>query len=85
MGGGEGGRARRKTTKGRTGFFYRASAFKMTALETEMTQIIGESVGVGEMTDIHSSAGWLWLGVGMGNLRREGALYMEREIKGNVL
>lgn len=39
--------ARRKTTKGRTGFFYRASGFKMTALEAEMTQIIEEGVEVG--------------------------------------
>lgn len=36
------------STKGRTGFFYRALGFKMTALEAEMTQIIGEGVGVGE-------------------------------------
>lgn len=49
MRGGVGGVAvaRRKTTKGRTGFFYRASGFKMTALEAEMTQIIEEGVGVG--------------------------------------
>lgn len=77
--------ARRKTTTGRTGFFYRASAFKMTALEAEMTQIIGESVGVGgnDRHSFFSRVAVAWCG--NGELEERGPLYMEREIKGNVL
>lgn len=74
-------RAKRKTTKDGTGFFCRASGFKRNALKAEMTQIIFFFFGGGgeAVTDIYSPAGWLWLGVGKGNLgRRESSTWKEK-------
>lgn len=64
--------------------FYRASGFKMTALEGEMTQIIIGVAGGGEVTDIHSPVGWLWLGVEMQNLGREGVSTWKEKRQGMV-
>ena len=70
---GRGERQREKPPKTGIGFFCRASGFKMTALKTEVTQIIG---GVG--SDIHSPVGWLWLGLGKENLGRRESTVKEK-------